>query len=286
MGVRSGALKARPRTQTQAAITTDGSRWFLLNASPDLRQQILSSADFVPPEGSRNTPLSTVLLTSADVDAVMGLLHLREFQPLQIFSTIAVRRILTEENSLFHVLTRSNPPVKWETLPLDRLMPLIPPSPADKKSGLFCKAVPLNGTFPDYVSESLRNSLSTEEAVIGLTLVSKEKKLFYAPNLPGIGDHWLHCIEESDLAILDGTFWKDDELNSVRKGSKSARQMGHLPLWGDRGLLRQPFRASKTRRVLIHINNTNPVLNDDSPESRIVRDAGWEIAYVGMELAI
>jgi pyrroloquinoline quinone biosynthesis protein B len=286
MGVRSGILKARPRTQTQTAISTDGSRWFLLNASPDLRQQILSSADFVPPAGSRNTPIGSVVLTSADVDAVMGLLHLREFQPLQIFSTMAVRRILTEENGLFRVLARSNPPVKWETLTLDRLTPLIPPSPADKKSGLFCKAVPLNGNFPDYVSESLRNGLAPEEAVIGLTFVSKEKKLFYAPNLPGIGDQWLRCVEESDLAILDGTFWKDDELNSIRKVSKSARQMGHLPLWGDRGLLRQPFRPSKTRRVLIHLNNTNPVLNDESPESRIVRDAGWEIAYDGMELAI
>jgi pyrroloquinoline quinone biosynthesis protein B len=286
MGVRSGTLKARPRTQTQAAISADSSRWFLLNASPDLRQQILSSADFVPPAGSRNTPINAVVLTSADTDAVMGLLHLREFQPLQIFSTIAVRRILTEENSLFRVLTRSSPPVKWETLPLDRLLPLVPPSPADKKSGLFCKAVSLNGAFPDYVSESLRSSLSQEEAVIGLTLVSKEKKLFYAPNLPGTGDNWLRCVEESDLAILDGTFWKDDELNSIRKGSRSARQMGHLPLWGDRGLLRQPFRPSKTRRVLIHLNNTNPVLNDESPESRIVREAGWEIANDGMELAL
>ncbi|HEY2545924.1 MAG TPA: MBL fold metallo-hydrolase [Candidatus Acidoferrum sp.] len=279
-------MKARPRTQAQSAISIDGSRWFLLNASPDLRQQVLSSADFVPPAGSRNSPITSVILTSADVDAVMGLLHLREFQPLHVFSTIAVRRILCEENSLFRVLARSNPPVKWETLPLDRLMPLTPPSPADKKGGLFCKAVSLNGTFPDYVSESLRNSLSPEEAVIGLTLVSKEKKLFYAPNLPGTGDHWLGCIEESDLAILDGTFWKDDELNSIQRGSKSARQMGHLPLWGDRGLLRQPFRPGKTRRVLIHINNTNPVLNEESPESRIVRDAGWEIAYDGMEFAI
>jgi pyrroloquinoline quinone biosynthesis protein B len=279
-------VKARPRTQAQAAVSADGSRWLLLNASPDLRQQILSSADLVPPEGSRNTPISTVVLTSADVDAVIGLLHLREFQPLQVFSTMAVRRILTEENSLFRVLARSNPPVKWETLPLDRLTPLIPPSAADKKSGLFCKAVSLNGNFPDYVGESLRNSLSPEEAVIGLSLVSKEKKLFYAPNLPGTGDQWLRCVEESDLAILDGTFWKDDELNSFRKGSKSARQMGHLPLWGDRGLLRQSFRPGKTRRVLIHLNNTNPVLNDESAESRIVRDAGWEIAYDGMELAL
>ena len=125
MGVRAGTLKARPRTQSQAALSVDGSRWFLLNASPDLRQQILSSADFVPPAGSRNSPVNTVLLTSADVDAVMGLLHLREFQPLQIYSTVAVRRILTEENSLLRVLLRSNPPVRWETLSLDRLIPLV-----------------------------------------------------------------------------------------------------------------------------------------------------------------
>jgi pyrroloquinoline quinone biosynthesis protein B len=171
-------------------------------------------------------------------------------------------------------------------MPLDRLIPLIPPSLADKKSGLFCKAVSLNGSFPDYISESMRNSLAPEEAVIGLTLVSKEKKLFYAPNLPGVGDQWARGVEESDLAILDGTFWKDDELSSIQKGSKTARQMGHLPLWGDRGLLRHPFRPSKTRRVLIHINNTNPILNDESQEARIVRDAGWEIAYDGMELAI
>jgi pyrroloquinoline quinone biosynthesis protein B len=215
----------------------------------------------------------------------MGLLHLREFQPLQIFSTIAVRRILTEENSLFRVLARSNPPVRWETLPLDRLIPLVPAS-ADKKGGLFCKAVSLNGSFPDYVSDSLRNSLAQEGAVIGLTLVSKEKRLFYAPNLPGIGDQWLRCVEESDLAILDGTFWKDDELSSIQKGGKSARQMGHLPLWGDKGLLRQPFRPSQRRHILIHINNTNPILNEQSAESRIVREAGWEIAYDGMELAL
>jgi pyrroloquinoline quinone biosynthesis protein B len=279
-------MKARIRTQTQTAISNDGSRWFLLNASPDLRQQILSSADFVPPAGSRTSPITAVVLTSADVDAVMGLLHLREFHPLQIFSTMAVRRILTEENSLFRVLARSNPPVRWENLPLDRLIPLIPPAPAEKRIGLFCKAVSLNGSFPDYVSESLRATLAPEEAVIGLTLVSKEKKLFYAPHLPGSGDHWLRLVEESDMAILDGTFWKDDELNSIQKGSKTARQMGHLPLWGDRGLLRQPFRPSKTRKVLIHINNTNPMLNEESQENRIVREANWEIAYDGMELAI
>jgi pyrroloquinoline quinone biosynthesis protein B len=285
-GVRSGSLRARARTQTQAAVTPDGSHWFLLNASPDLRQQIVSCPELAPSPGSRNSPIHAVVLTSADVDAVMGLLHLREFQPLQIFSTIAVRRILTEENALFRVLKRSNPPVRWESLPLDRLVPLLPASPAEKKPGLFCKALSLGGDFPDYISDSLRNGLSSEEAVVGITLVSKEKKLFFAPNLPGTGDHWQRNIEESDLAMVDGTFWRDDELSAIQKGTKTARQMGHLPLWGERGLLRIPFRPMKTKRVLIHVNNTNPILNEDSREARFVRDAGWEIAYDGMDLEV
>lgn len=284
--MRAGTLQSRPRTQAQLAISPDGFRWLLLNASPDLRQQILSTPELAPGAGTRNSPISAVALTSADVDAVMGLLHLREFQPFQIFSTLGVRRMLSEENSLLRVLARSNPPVRWEVLPLDRLVPFLPASPGDKRSGLFCKAVSLSGSYPDYVSDALRQSLSPADAVVGLSLVSNEKRVFYAPNLPGIGEQWHRNVEESDLAILDGTFWKDEELSSIQKGSKSAREMGHLPLWGERGLLRQPFRPSRTRRVLIHINNTNPVLNEQGQEFRFVRDAGWEIAYDGMEITL
>jgi len=232
---------------------------------------------------SPGSPISTILLTSADVDCVMGLLHLREFHPLHIYSTLSVRRILTEENSLFRVLARSHPPVRWDTLALDRLIPLVPPSSLGAKDGLFCKAVPLQGGFPDYVSDSLKGSFPPEEAVIGLQLVHKEKRFFYAPSVPGVGDDWQRSVDESDLALLDGTFWKDDELIQAKRSRRTAREMGHLPLWGERGMLKRTFRLGKTKRVLIHINNTNPVLNEESPEHRAVRDAGWEIAYDGME---
>ncbi len=216
----------------------------------------------------------------------MGLLHLREFQPLHIFSTLSVRRILTEENSVFRVLARSNPPLRWETLPLDRLVLLAPPTSPGMKDGFFCKAVSLDGNFPDFVSDSLRRILPAEEAVIGLFLIHKEKKFFYAPSLPGIGEDWQRCVDESDLALLDGTFWKDDELILAKRSRKTAREMGHLPLWGDSGLLKRPFRLGKTRRMLIHLNNTNPVLNEESAEHRSVREAGWEIAYDGMKLTL
>jgi pyrroloquinoline quinone biosynthesis protein B len=276
-------VNARPRTQAQVAVSSGPSNWFLLNASPDLRQQILATPELTVTSSSPGSPISTILLTSADVDCVMGLLHLREFHPLHIYSTLSVRRTLTEENSLFRVLTRSNPPVRWDTLALDRLIPLVPPSSLGAKDGLFCKAVPLQGGFPDYVSDSLKGSFPPEEAVIGLQLVHKEKRFFYAPSVPGVGDDWQRSVDESDLALLDGTFWKDDELIQAKRSRRTARDMGHLPLWGERGMLKRPFRLGKTRRVLIHINNTNPVLNEESPEHRAVRDAGWEIAYDGME---
>jgi pyrroloquinoline quinone biosynthesis protein B len=284
--LRKGTIKARPRTQAQVIVSPNSSKCFLLNASPDLRQQILSTPELSIASAALGSPVSTIILTSADVDSVMGLLHLREFQPLHIYSTLSVRRILTEENSLFRVLTRSNPPVRWETLPLDRLVPLVPPSSPGMKDGFFCKAVALLGGFPDYASDSLRQSLPPEEAVIGLQFVHKEKRFFYGPGLPGVGEEWQRSVDESDLALLDGTFWKDDELILAKRSRKTAREMGHLPLTGERGLLRRPFRIGKTRRVLTHLNNTNPVLNEESPEHRAVREAGWEIAYDGMEFEL
>ncbi len=282
-GLRGGSVNARPRTQAQVAVSSGPSNWFLLNASPDLRQQILATPELTVTCSSPGSPISTILLTSADVDCVMGLLHLREFHPLHIYSTLSVRRILTEENSLFRVLTRSNPPVRWDTLPLDRLIPLVAPSSPSAKDGFFCKAVPLLGGFPDYVSDSLKGNFPPEEAVIGLQLVHKEKRFFYAPSVPGVGENWQRSVDESDLALLDGTFWKDDELIQAKRSRRTARDMGHLPLSGERGMLKRTFRPGKTKRVIIHINNTNPVLNEGSPEHRAVREAGWEIAYDGME---
>jgi len=148
---------------------------------------------------------------------------------------------------------------------------------------LICQAIPLGGRFPDYVSDRLRQSLREEEAVIGLLLTQMEKNLFFAPALPGQGDNWKQYAAKSDLALLDGTFWTDDELSKVLGKSRTARQMGHLPLSGAGGLLEQLQDARSTRRALIHLNNTNPVLDEESEASRSLRDAGWEIAYDGME---
>jgi pyrroloquinoline quinone biosynthesis protein B len=284
--VRQGTFPGKPRTQTQVALSPDDCMWFLLGASPDLRSQLTTAREFTPKAGARDTPIVGILLTSADVDAALGLLHLREFQPLRIFATGAVRRILAEENSLFRVLERSNPPARWEELPLERIVPLVTQSAGGSKSNLFVKAVPLGGIFPDYVSDHLRRSLAEEEAVTGLQFVQNEKRFFYAPSLPGRGEDWKRRVSESELAILDGTFWSDDELTKVARGGKSARELGHLPLSGAHSLLSQLPPSAKTRRVLIHLNNTNPVLDESSAEHKAIRAAGWEAAYDGMELTL
>lgn len=284
--LRKGEFRGTARTQAQLAVSPDDSSWFLLNASPDLKQQLLAHAEFAPSGPTRGTPIVAIVLTSADVDCVLGLLHLREFQPLHIYSTLSVRRVLTEENSFFRTLARSNPPAHWEALPLGRLVPLATHTSAGAKGNLFCKAVPLNGIFPDYVSDNLRRSLSEEEAVIGLQLVQNQKILFYAPSLSARGEDWKRRVSESHLALLDGTFWTDDELGKIQPGGKTARQIGHLPVSGTTGLLKQLQFVQGPRRVLIHLNNTNPVLDEESDANREVRNTGWEVAYDGMEFVL
>jgi pyrroloquinoline quinone biosynthesis protein B len=278
--VRRGLSGFRPRAQAQVAVSAARGPWILLNASPDLRQQLLQDPDFAPSPNTRATPVSTIVLLSADVDSVMGLLHLREFQPLRVFAAPSVLRILTEENSLFHCLDRSAPPVHWEALPLGRAVPI---------DGLACAAVPLGGEYPDYVSSALRKSLAKDEAVIGLEFAQDEKRFFYAPSISGQNESWKCRAKDADLAFLDGTFWTDNELIDVRGGGKTAREIGHVPLSGPDGLLEQLSElppARKGRRVLIHLNNTNPVLDESSAAHRAVRDAGWEVAYDGMEFEL
>jgi len=281
---RAGSLKGGARTQAQLAVSPAPSNWLLLNASPDLRQQLLRDPDFAPSGRARSTPILGVVLTSADADCVMGLLHLREFQPFQIYATDGVRRVLTEENSLFRTLERSTPPVRWNRLPLDRPTPIFSSSAGD--SSLCCRAVPLDGEFPDYLSERLRGSLPSEEAVIGLELSEAGQRLFYAPSVPGRGEEWKRSVAQSQLAFLDGTFWTDDELIEVRGAGKRAREIGHVPLSGPGGLLEQLTGATDARRVLIHMNNTNPVLDEESEANRMVREAGWEVAWDGMEFRL
>jgi pyrroloquinoline quinone biosynthesis protein B len=284
--LRAGRLHYQARSQTQVGVCSNFGEWYLLNASPDLRTQILSTPLLTPAQPPRHTPIAGVLLTSADVDSVAGLLHLREFQPLHIYATPSVRRIVLEENRIFHVLERANPPAFWQDVPLDEWFPLGTANSTTRETSVRCRMVPLGSVYPDYVSTDLRRALTPSEAVIGLVLTEGSKQVFYAPALPGGSDEWKDWARSSDLCLLDGTFWGENELISAGVGSKTAREIGHVPLSGVGGLLEQFGSAKRARRVLIHINNTNPILDEESPEHREVRDAGWEIAYDGMEFQL
>ena len=284
-GLRAAKLHGSARTQTQIAFSVNSKAWFLLNASPDLRTQILATPELAPPEGSRQSPITGVFLPSADVDSIMGLLHLREFTPFRIFATPAVQQIVREENTIFRVLDRVMPPVQWLGNSMRPQFARVDSDPREDSS-FRCSAVPLGGSYPDYVSDALRGSLPADQAVVGLLVEQGEKRLFFAPSLPGRNQEWKKLAESSDLVFLDGTFWSDDELSRAAGSGKTARAIGHLPLSGPDGLLQQFSGTGRGRRVLIHINNTNPILDEESTEYHQVREMGWEIAHDGMEFAL
>ena len=284
--LRAGSLRYQARSQAQVVVCLDSGSCYLLNASPDLRTQILSTPLLAPTQPPRHTPVAGILLTSADVDSVAGLLHLREFQPLLIYATSSIRRIVLEENRIFHVLERANPPAVWQDVPLNAWFPVGAANLSGGESSIRCRMVPLGNVYPDYVSLGLRRELPPSEAVTGLVLSQGNKQIFYAPALPGGSEEWKDWARSSDLCLLDGTFWCENELISAGVGSKTASEIGHVPLSGAGGLLAEFAAAKPGRRVLIHINNTNPILDEESPEHREVQDAGWEIAYDGMEFQL
>jgi pyrroloquinoline quinone biosynthesis protein B len=285
--VRTAKFRATSRTQTQIAFSHDGKVWFLVGASPDLRTQIIATPELSPHEQTpSNSPIGGVFLPSADVDEVMGLLHLREFQPFFIFGTASLQRILKKENKIFDVLNRADPPVQWQTLSSKgRLGCHLSESPGEAPA-FICATIPLGDSYPDYVSEELKRNLSTDEATLGCSFEQNGKSVFIAPSLSGRNPEWTKFAGASDLTLIDGTFWSDDELIRTGRSKKTARDMGHLPLSGPAGLLEQFPTSARCRRVLVHVNNTNPILDEDSKEHRAVLDAGFEIAYDGMEFKL
>jgi len=285
--MRAGSLHSSPRSQTQLAFSPDGEVWFLLGASPDLRSQILTAPRLAPAPGeSTDTPIGGVFLYSADVDSVMGLLHLREFQSFFVFASPTIQRVLKSENRIFDVLHRADPPVQWQALSSGARLacrfgedPSAPPS-------FICVPIAIGGEYPDFISSELRRALPPQEAVMALRFEQGGKSFCFAPALPDSSSEWLKAAASSDIAFLDGTFWSDDELIRIGRGHKTAREMGHLPLSGRDGLLAQFPAEAECRKILIHINNTNPILDENSDEHRLARDAGFEIASDGMEFIL
>lgn len=286
-GLRSGQLRGKARRQTQITFSPMTDVWFLFGASPDLRSQILTMPGLSPRgEGSGQSPIAGVFLSSAEVDAAMGLLHLREFQNFFVFATPAVQRILKNENRMFKELERSDPPVHWQALAERRRVGCHLSENPDDAPTFFYTAVPLGGDFPDYASEEIRRSGPSDEANVGFLIEQGSKKFFFAPKISGHHSAWSKIVASADVALIDGTFWSDDELLATGRTKKTARELGHLPLSGADGLLAQFPPQARGRKILIHMNNTNPILDESSAEHRAAAEAGFEIAYDGMEIEL
>jgi pyrroloquinoline quinone biosynthesis protein B len=280
---RSGTFPGRPRTQLQLAVSSDGISWFLLSASPDLRTQI-EAHSFLHPLGSlRHSPISGVVLTSADLDQSLGLLLLRELQPLQIFATASIRRILREDNSMFAMLHRTADQARWQDIVPGTGFELF--STTGEQSGIECLPVSVATRFPSYVSAKRSSELVSEESVVGLILQSKSgKRLGFFPVVSQLDQNLLQQLDSLDVLLFDGTFWTDDELIKLQNGGPTSRQMGHIPVSspGDSLDLLSGLRCPK--KMLVHINNTNPLLDETGPERDELRVRGWEVAEDGCHL--
>ena len=263
-------------------MSADGERWYLANASPDIRQQIESFAGLHPRRGARHTPIEAIMLTNADVDHVAGLLSLRESQPLLIYATETVRGWVVGSNTIFRVLNVAPQQGRWDKIELNKTRPLI--GLDGKSSGILFEAFAVPGKPPAY----LGLHAGPDEATIGLRFMDERsgRSVAYLPGIKQIDSRLEQILRSCDCILFDGTCWSDDELIAQGAGTKTALAMGHLPIGGPTGSLNNMEKVVSQRRVYIHINNTNPILDQDSEQRREVEAAGWEIAFDGMDFEV
>ena len=284
-GVRQGTIKATPCTQSSIAISSDGERWLLCNASPDIRRQLASNPQLHPKRVPRDSGLVGVLLVDGQIDHTTGLLSLREGCPLDIWCTPNVHQDLSSGFPLFTILEHWQGGLTWHSIPVagDNLEATfeVPGCP-----GLTFTAISLTSNAPPY---SPRRGAPTPGDNIGLLIEDRRRgtSLFYAPGLGELDDRVRNFLHRADCVLVDGTLWHDDELPRAGVGQASGRDMGHLALAGERGLLTElDALPAATRRVLIHINNTNPILDEQSQERATLTRHGVEVAFDGLQLEV
>ncbi|MFK7898599.1 MAG: pyrroloquinoline quinone biosynthesis protein PqqB [Myxococcota bacterium] len=279
-GVRDGSIKASRRTQSSLAISDGGEDWLLVNASPDLRAQLEICPALQPGRAVRDTAIAAVLIVDAQIDHSTGLMTLREHtKRLPVYCTPSVHSDLTTGYPLLTVLDHFCG-VDWH--PVDAAggtsfqIPELP--------GIELLPVPLPGEAPPY---SPRRHQPAEDDTIGITFIDRAsgKRCFYAPGLGGWTERVIEEAMAADCVLIDGTLWKDDELADRGAANKTGVEMGHLAQSGEGGMLDR-LAALPGRKILIHINNTNPILDEDSPERARLKKAGIEVAFDGMEIIV
>ena len=275
---RRADSSVRARTQASLAVTGNGRDWYLLNASPDLRQQINDNPELWPAEGLRSSPIKGVVVTGGDIDVIAGLLTLRERQPLILSATSRVHQVL-RDNSVFNVL--ADDVVRRDTVTLDEPFPLTTPEGRD--SGLTVTLFAVPGKIPLYLEAAAEGALVREgEDTVGARIADGTRTLFFVPGCSRMTPALAERLRDADTVLFDGTLWQDDEMIRAGVGAKSGQRMGHICVSGSQGTIAAFAPLGVKRKILIHINNTNPILQDDSVEAAFTRDSGWEISYDGM----
>ena len=279
---RSGDPGAKRRTQASLAVSGDGERWFLINASPDLREQIQAQAILHPKSGLRSSPIEGVILTGADVDAIAGLLHMRERQAFTLYGSDRVLGVLTA-NPIFNVL--SDECVRRETVPLGRAFE--PRHVDGSGSGLEVELFDVPGKVALYLEtgSSAQELAGKSGDTVGVEIRSKGKRLVYIPGCAGMTDGLKRRLAGASTVLFDGTLWRDDEMVRAGLGPKTGQRMGHMSVSGPDGTLAAFRDIPVGRKILVHINNSNPILLDDSSERRELGKEGWEVAHDGMEVS-
>jgi pyrroloquinoline quinone biosynthesis protein B len=278
-GLRSGSLKARWLTQSSIAVGADSGNWVLINASPDILTQLKALPQLQPGRKLRDTAITGVLLVDSQLDHTLGLGMLREGERLQVYSTASVRTDLMTGNPLLRIL-ENYCGVDWHEINLT--------GPGFQIPGVEhveFVAVPVSSKAPPYSPH--RDAPSKEDNIaLMITDLLSGQSLFYAPGLAAVDAKVWECMSRAAGLLIDGTFWTDDEMIRLGAGRKRAHEMGHLALSGENGLLSYLRLLPGARRVLIHINNTNPILDENSPQRRELESIGVEVAYDGMEIVL
>jgi len=282
----AGDPAAKPRTQASLAVSADGERWALLNASPDLRQQIIATPALHPRPAAgdiRHSPIAAVVLTGAEVDTVAGLLTLRERQAFALYGAAPALEVLAA-NPIFLAVNPAIVPRR--ALPLDT--PLALEEAGGALLGLTVEAFAVPGKVPLFMEDASGADPGRADAgdTIGLRVSAGERSIFYVPGCAAMPTELAARLEGADCVFFDGTLWRDDEMIRAGAGPKTGARMGHMSVDGPGGTIDAFARLGVRRRILIHINNTNPVLLADSPERAVAEAAGWQVAEDGMEVTL
>ena len=277
-GVRNSTINAKTRTQSSIAVSADGINWVLFNTSPDLLAQLAAFPALQPARSLRDTAIKGIVYIDSQIDHTTGLLMLREGCPHEIYCTDMVYEDLTTGFPLFTMLKHWNGGINRHAIPLDGESFQI-----KDIDGLRFTAIPVTGKAPPY-SPHRHDAHLGDNIGVKVTDDRSGKSLFYAPGLGQLTDQTRQLMGEVDCLLVDGTFWEEDEMAIVGVGDKTAADMGHLPQSGPGGMIEVLQPMDKPRKILIHINNTNPILDEDSKQRKILQGEGIEISFDGMDI--